>query len=165
MMSKRRWAVSLLVGLTFGIFYTCQRHYTRTGRVKIGQVILLDGTSSVGKSAIIQEFKKIHPEYAVIKMDSFYPQDLIEKAKDFGWMEGALTDPWEFIRTYLTEKNNRYYLDAQLRRELFSDGSGRHYLDEAKKMLWLDMMSSSIRCWKMTFNTPFLLPLLKGFRH
>ncbi len=133
MMAKKRWAISLLVGLIFGVFYICQRHYAHSGPVKPGNVILLDGTSCAGKSAIIQEFKKLHPEYVVIKMDDFYPQDLIEKAQEFGWMQGALTDPWEFIRTYLTEKNNRYYLDAQLRRELFSDGSGRHYLDEAKQ--------------------------------
>jgi chloramphenicol 3-O-phosphotransferase len=52
--------------------------------VKPGRVVLLDGTSSVGKSAIIGEFKKLYPEYAVIKVDDWFPLDLTNVAQAYG---------------------------------------------------------------------------------
>ena len=101
--------------------------------VKPGRVILLDGTSSVGKSAIIGEFKKLHPEYAIIKVDDWFPLDLTNVAQVYGWAQDSHLDPWTFVRNYLIEKNKTYYLDTEVRREMFASMPTRGYFEAAKK--------------------------------
>ena len=52
--------------------------------IKIGNIVLLNGTSSAGKSAILEEFTKLEKDYIIFKIDDWFPSQII-KSKELGW--------------------------------------------------------------------------------
>ncbi len=133
-MSTKRKLVTVFVAILVvmaGIAWFRNDSRTKCCACK-GKVILLDGTSSVGKSAIIEEFRKLHPEYQIVKVDDWFPLDLKEIAERLGWSGDSAVNPWQFLKDYYISKD-QYYLDTRLRTEIFKGMKSRGYMDEAKK--------------------------------
>lgn len=96
-------------------------------------IILLNGTSSAGKSTILQEFKKLHPDYILFKMDDYWPDELEKKAGAFGWRKDSGIDSWLFLLDYAVEKTGQHLLSTQTRSMLFTETPP--YYDGVKKMV------------------------------
>lgn len=94
--------------------------------IKIGNIVLLNGTSSAGKSAILEEFTKLEKDYIIFKIDDWFPSQIIKKAKELGWEENSGIDPWIFLHVYATKTTGNYYFDTELREKLF-DSFGNFY--------------------------------------
>lgn len=88
---------------------------------KPGKIILLNGTSSSGKSTLLNELKKLYPSAKIFKVDDFFPSDLIKKANELGWNQELGSDPWTFLHVYLANKTGRPFFDTELRKELFTN--------------------------------------------
>jgi len=88
---------------------------------KHGKIILINGTSSSGKSAILKEFQKLKKDYTILKIDDFFPPVLNKKAKELGWNENSGQDPWLFLYEYLFKKTGKYYYNIEARQILFND--------------------------------------------
>ncbi|GMU19539.1 MAG: hypothetical protein AMXMBFR12_07310 [Candidatus Babeliales bacterium] len=87
---------------------------------KNGSIILLNGTSSSGKSSVLKELEKIVPHAAFLHVDDYYDDEVIQTAQNLGWKETAYTDPWHFINQYLADKTGKYYFDTEVRQQLFT---------------------------------------------
>lgn len=85
-----------------------------------GSIILLNGTSSSGKTSVSKELQKILPHAVFLQVDDYYDQQVIQTAKRLGWKESSGIDPWLFINHYLTKKTGHYYFDTQVRQQLFT---------------------------------------------
>lgn len=90
---------------------------------KQGTIILLNGTSSSGKSAILKELHAQSPDIVVLKVDDYYPDELIQKAMHCGSQKDSEIDPWSFLHQYLIAQTDKYYFDTELREQLFSAAS------------------------------------------
>lgn len=88
---------------------------------KNGQIILLNGVSSSGKSAIIQELKKLKPDLYILKVDDWFPQALQNKATELGWVKESGTDPWSYLYEYLVAQTGQYYFSTEVREKLFDN--------------------------------------------
>ena len=86
-----------------------------------GKIILLNGTSSSGKSAILKELKKINNNLQIIKIDDWFPKELHKKAIELGWKEESNMDQWLYLHNYMTNKTGKYYFDIELRENLFNN--------------------------------------------
>lgn len=100
----------ILVGL-YTLYISKKKSY--------GIIILLNGTSSSGKSAILNELKKININFDIIKIDDWFPQQIKKKALKLGWQQSSSEDPWQFISTYFTQKNQHPYFSSEIRKEFF----------------------------------------------
>ena len=97
-----------------------------------GQVILLNGTSSAGKSTILKEFQKLGNEYTILKVDDWFPEQVKKKAQELGWQEETSQDPWLFLCEYLHQKTGNYYFATEVRQELF--GSSPAFFNKARDL-------------------------------
>jgi thymidylate kinase len=88
---------------------------------KPGMIILINGVSSTGKSAIIAELKKIHPEFKIFNVDETWPEQVKQKATSFGWNSSSDLDPWMYLHNYLIAKDGTHYLSTQVRQKLFDN--------------------------------------------
>ncbi len=89
-------------------------------------LILLNGTSSSGKSAILDVFRKIDPNFQIFKIDDYYPSELLGKAKEFGWQE-IQGSPWMFLVNYVEQKTGHPNFDTQVRAYLFPEIQPMYY--------------------------------------
>lgn len=89
--------------------------------IKKGLIFLLNGVSSSGKSTVLKELHEIKPELVQLKVDDFYDEELKNKARELGWQEELLIDPWLFLHRFLNKKNNSIYFDTEVRELLFTD--------------------------------------------
>lgn len=94
---------------------------------KSGTVILLNGTSSSGKSAILEEFCKLRSDYTPFKMDDYWPAEFTKKAVALGWQKKSGIDPWLFLLDYATKVAGKPQLDIQVRALLFADQIPDYY--------------------------------------
>ncbi len=88
---------------------------------KTGMIILINGTSSSGKSAMLNKFKKLCGDFVIFKIDDWLPDEYLRKAKALGWHEDSGLDPWSFLHDYMVKKTGKYYFDTELRKELFDN--------------------------------------------
>lgn len=88
-----------------------------------GTVILLHGTSSAGKSALLQELHKLNKQVVIFKIDDWFPGVLTDKARAFGWNKNMNIHPWLYLHQYMTQKTGQYFFDVELRNLLFNDAS------------------------------------------
>lgn len=96
------------------------------------RIILLNGTSSSGKSTVSKELQKILPHALFVKVDDYYDAEVIQVAKNLGWKESLGIDPWLFINEYLTNKTGKYYFDTEIRQQLFT--ATDFFYSKAKQM-------------------------------
>lgn len=89
-------------------------------RKKAGTIILLNGTSSSGKSTILKELQALSPDVVILRVDDYYPEELIQKALKYGWQKDSGIDPWAYLHQYLTAKTGKYYFDVELREQFFN---------------------------------------------
>lgn len=83
-------------------------------------IILLNGTSSSGKSTAVKELQKFLPQAVFLKVDDYYDDGVMQTARNLGWNENTHIDPWLFINQYLTNKTGTYYFDTEVRQQLFT---------------------------------------------
>ena len=88
---------------------------------KQGTIVLLNGTSSAGKSTILQEFHRLEPAYKILKIDDWFPAILHARATELGWRSSSGQDPWLFLYDYLYRKTGKHYFATQAREALFND--------------------------------------------
>lgn len=88
-----------------------------------GHVILLNGTSSAGKSAILAELTKLNSSYRIFKVDDWWPDVMRTKAKEMGWEEESKMDPWMYLYHYMAKKTGKYYFATEMREILFNDSA------------------------------------------
>lgn len=86
---------------------------------KRGMVVLLNGTSSAGKSAILKELAKLNSDYYILRYDDWFPAQVVQKAKELGWKEESNIDPWLFFHDYLAQQTGNYYFATEVRQKLF----------------------------------------------
>lgn len=91
---------------------------------KTGKIILFNGVSSSGKSAILNKLSSLNKKYVVLKIDNWFPDALKKKALELGWDPASGIDPWFYLHQYMTNKTNIYYFDVALREQLFNDSYG-----------------------------------------
>lgn len=87
---------------------------------KMGKVVLINGTSSAGKTTLLNEFHKLNLDYIVLKVDDWFPQRWIDLAKQLGWDKNSNIDSWDFLHNFLTKRTGKYYFDVELRKHLFN---------------------------------------------
>lgn len=93
--------LSLLSFIAYKMYTTQKSH----------EVVLIAGTSSAGKTSIINELIKIVPDYTVVSADTFYtegiPKVLQQKAKQWGWddKKSSLND---FLDNNVLKKTGKY---------------------------------------------------------
>lgn len=87
----------------------------------LGLILLLNGTSSAGKTTVLKELKRIKPKLAQLSVDDYFPQQLKEKAHELGWEEASKINPWLFMRLYINQKMGGAYFDTQVRQLLFTE--------------------------------------------
>lgn len=87
---------------------------------KHGRIILVNGTSSSGKTSILKNLEAITPMAQFLKVDDYYDAELIQTALNLGWKESSKIDPWLFLNQYLTHKTGKYYFDTEVREQLFT---------------------------------------------
>lgn len=92
-------------------------------KVKHGNIVLLNGTSSSGKSTLLDELSKFFADYKALKVDDQFPARLKSKAREFGWSEEFGINAWVFLHNYMTKKTGEYYFDTELREKIFTDSS------------------------------------------
>lgn len=98
--------------------------YKQFFKVKhMGSVILLHGTSSAGKSALLQELQKLNGQVVIFKIDDWFPGALTDKAIELGWTEETGIHPWFYLHQYMVEKTGEVFFDTELRDALFTDAS------------------------------------------
>lgn len=100
----------LLIGVTILCFLSVMLFNRKT----YSKVILISGTSSAGKSSIIEELQKlVGKEYLVVKIDNFdfdktLNQNLEQKAKTIGWdTKEPIND---FLDNYILKQTGKYSL-------------------------------------------------------
>lgn len=100
----------LLIGVTILCFLSVMLFNRKT----YSKVILISGTSSAGKSSIIEELQKlVGKEYLVVKIDNFdfdktLNQNLEQKAKTIGWdTKEPIND---FLDNYVLKQTGKYSL-------------------------------------------------------
>lgn len=98
-----------------------------------GMLILLNGTSSSGKSAILDSFYKSNPIFKVFKVDDYFPTQALKKAKELGWEEHNGVEPWVYLANYVEQKTGHPNFDTQVRAYLFHETSPMY--QEAHKAL------------------------------
>ncbi len=86
-----------------------------------GSIILLNGTSSAGKSTLLKELLKLSPTLFQLKVDDYYAPELKKKAQELGWNEQLDGNPWLYLHRYLTKKTGNYYFDTEVREALFTE--------------------------------------------
>ncbi len=86
-----------------------------------GKIILLNGASSSGKSAILNELQNINANCKVFKVDDYFPSELSKKAQEYGWEKSSGIDPWLFLNDYMNRKTGEYYFGTELRQKLFNN--------------------------------------------
>ncbi len=86
-----------------------------------GSIILLNGTSSAGKSTLLKQLIKLSPTLFQLKVDDYYAPELKKKAQELGWSEQLDINPWLYLHTYLTKKTGHYYFDTEVRKALFPE--------------------------------------------
>ncbi len=96
-----------------------------------GQILLLNGVSSSGKSTIIHEIHKINPDIKILKVDDWFPEILQKKAASFGWQAGSDAGPWLYICNHAHRTTGQYYFDTQIR-EMFFEGAAIEFYQKAK---------------------------------
>jgi chloramphenicol 3-O-phosphotransferase len=87
---------------------------------KHGRIILVNGTSSSGKTSILKNLQAIAPSAQFLSVDDYYDNQVIQTAQKFGWDPSAKIDPWLFLNQYLTHKTGNYYFDTEVRQQLFT---------------------------------------------
>lgn len=92
-----------------------------------GHIILLNGTSSSGKSAILNEFKKLRPDYVAFKVDDWFTATTIQMATERGWHADMQVHPWEYLRDYVNRETARLNFDIEVREHLFTGISSYYY--------------------------------------
>ncbi|CAN5161959.1 hypothetical protein BH09DEP1_BH09DEP1_8010 [soil metagenome] len=85
-----------------------------------GTIILLNGTSSSGKSTVAKELQTLAPHAMFLKIDDYYDAEVLQTALNLGWKENSGIDPWLFLNQYLTRKTGNYYFDTEVRQQLFT---------------------------------------------
>ena len=120
LLAKLSWH-SIFIAVLILTLIICAFLFLR--HAKCETVVLLNGTSSSGKSAIIDEIRSMCPSYAIYKTDDWLPSKLAAVAKSLGWQKSKQEDPWTFLHDYMVQKTGKYYFDTELRRELFIDFS------------------------------------------
>lgn len=98
-----------------------------------GMLILLNGTSSSGKSAILDSFHKRNPIFKIFKVDDYYPTQVLKKAKELGWGQHEGVEPWVYLANYVEQKTGHPNFDTQVRAYLFHETSPMY--QEAHKAL------------------------------
>ncbi len=86
-----------------------------------GTLLLLNGTSSSGKSAILNSFQKKHPEFKVFKIDDWFPDEMMQKATELGWQKNSGTNPWIYLATYVEQQTGKPNFDTETRAYLFNE--------------------------------------------
>ncbi len=119
MCNGAKLAYLFVVILIAGCFIVLYKHLFKV-KPK-GGVILLHGTSSAGKSALLQEFQKLNDQVVIFKIDDWFPGALTDKAKELGWTEDADMHPWLYLHQYMTQKTGKVFFDTELRDALFND--------------------------------------------
>lgn len=100
--------------------------------LKQPHIILINGTSSAGKSTVLKEFKKLCPEYTVLQADHWFPDRLNAKAMACGWQEDSALDPWLYVYN-CTQAEGKYVFAHALRKEL--NNHLPHFYAQALDML------------------------------
>ncbi len=95
---------------------------------KYGRIILLNGTSSAGKSAILEELNKIDSSFYILKVDDWWPPVMKAKAKELGWDENSQMDPWMYLYHYMAKKTGIWYFATEMREILFRDSASFYQL-------------------------------------
>lgn len=85
--------------------------------------MLLNGVSSSGKTAIINEMSKIDKNIKILKVDDWFPEVLNKKAKSLGWKKESGIDPWLYLYDYVHEKTGKWYFNTEVREMLFDEAS------------------------------------------
>lgn len=88
-----------------------------------GYVILLNGVSSSGKTAIINEIQKLNKQIKILKVDDWFPEILIKKAESLGWKKESQIDPWLYLYEYVHKKTGKWYFNTQVREILFDEAT------------------------------------------
>src|SRR3990167_2382095 len=86
-----------------------------------GSLLLLNGTSSSGKSSILAAFHKKHPDFLTFNIDDWFPQEMLVKATALGWQEGSGIDPWLYLIDYVDRKAGRSNFRTEVRSFLFKE--------------------------------------------
>ena len=106
-------ALCITICALLGLFFRSHR------MSQTGTLLLLNGTSSSGKSAILNSFQKNHPDFKVFKIDEWFPDEMSQKAIELGWQESSGMNPWIFLATYAEEKTGKPCFDSEIRAALF----------------------------------------------
>tara|TARA_B100000674_G_C37777820_1_gene885742 strand:- start:108 stop:980 length:873 start_codon:yes stop_codon:yes gene_type:complete len=114
---KLIFKTSVLIIITAFIFGICMTNKQN------GSVVLLNGVSSSGKSAIINELVTLHPKLKVLKVDDWFPDALKKTVKGYGWNEDSGVDPWLFLYEYAFKKTGEYYFNTQVREKFFNNSA------------------------------------------
>jgi chloramphenicol 3-O-phosphotransferase len=90
------------------------------GIQKVGKLILINGTSSAGKSSTVNELQNYFPDYHILKVDDWFALALENKAYACGWRNDG-GNPWIYLHEYRARVKGSYCLNAQLRAEFFPE--------------------------------------------
>jgi chloramphenicol 3-O-phosphotransferase len=93
-----------------------------------GHLILLNGTSSSGKSTILNEFKKLHPDYVAFKVDDWFTTTTVQMATERGWHSDMQVHPWQYLRDYVNKETARSNFDIEVREHLFTGIRSYYYI-------------------------------------
>lgn len=102
--------------VALGALFFWSHHMPQTGTL-----LLLNGTSSSGKSAILSSFEKKHPDFKVFKIDDWFPDQMRQKATQLGWQENGGTNPWVYLATYVEQQTGKPNFDTETRAYLFNE--------------------------------------------
>ncbi|MBI2774654.1 AAA family ATPase [Candidatus Dependentiae bacterium] len=89
--------------------------------MQTGKVILLNGTSSAGKSSVLNELHELNPNYVLFNVDDWFPAALVTKAVELGLDLKTGFDPWLFLHDYLLKKTGEHYFAPEARELLFTE--------------------------------------------
>ncbi|HEX2977816.1 MAG TPA: AAA family ATPase [Candidatus Babeliales bacterium] len=89
--------------------------------MQTGKVILLNGTSSAGKSSVLKEMHQLNPAYVLFNVDDWFPAALVTKAVELGLDLKTGFDPWLFLHDYLLKKTGEHYFAPEARELLFTE--------------------------------------------
>lgn len=119
-------------------------------------IILLNGTSSSGKSSVGKELEKLLPHATFLRIDDYYDNQVIQTAHNLGWKESSGIDPWRFINQYLTDKTGKYYFDTEVRQQLFTDTrffySKARTADKHGKLVFIDTVLEYKTAYQEVFD-------------
>lgn len=127
--------ILIVIALTSIGLYSIWK-YKQPNSTNTEMLILLDGASSSGKSAILNAFANNNTDFKIFKIDDFYPSQVLNKAKDLGWDQHKGNEPWEYLVNYVEEKTGHPNFDTQVRAYLFHETSPMYL--EAKEALKAD---------------------------